>query len=444
MKPGKETLEALLALPAGEAERIVAELDAATLVRLRDDWPAWVRAGQEAPRGADWRVWLMLAGRGFGKTRAGAEWVSQLARDHPGASIALVAASFDEARGVMIEGPSGLLRVARAGEAVAWQPSRRKLVFRSGAEAFVYSGAHADSLRGPEHHFAWCDELAKWRQAEAAWDNLLLGLRLGSHPRALVTTTPRPIAALHAIIGDDASVHSGGATDDNPHVAEIFRTDMRRRYGGTKLGRQELDGELLDDLEGALWTRAGIEKGRGEAPAGLGKVVIGVDPPASIEGTCGIVACGLDANGTGTSTSLGTGYVLGDHSVGGLPPDGWAKKVAAAAEAHGARRIVAEANNGGRMVEAVLRGAGLTLPVKLVHAAEGKVARAAPVSVLFENGRARFAGRFAALEDQLCGLIWDGSYRGPGRSPDRADAMVWALTELMLGAQGAPPRIRRV
>jgi phage terminase large subunit-like protein len=387
----------------------------------------------------------MLAGRGFGKTRAGAEWISQMARC-PSASlgssgpvqIALVAANPDEARRVMVEGRSGLLAVATPWERarMRWEPSRRRLRFASGAQAFIYSGAHADGLRGPEHHFAWCDELAKWEQAQGAWDNLMLGLRLGTRPRALVTTTPRPIALLKEMIGDDATVQTGGATAANPHLGERFVAAMERKHGGTTLGRQELQGELIDDLEGSLWPRALLQASRSGALAGaMRRVVIGVDPPAGVgRDACGIVAVGVDGDEIA--------HVLGDHSAAGLSPEGWARKVAAAAELHGAQSVVAEANIGGKMVESVLRGAGIALPVRLVHASEGKVARAAPVAALFESGRAKLAGRFAALEDELAGLTWSGEYRGPGRSPDRADAMVWAMTELMLGPPARAPRIR--
>jgi phage terminase large subunit-like protein len=438
MKPGKHVVEILAALPDQKAERIVGEMDGGNLKRLLGEWPAWVHEGQEAPERADWRVWVMLAGRGFGKTRAGAEWISRMAREHPGASIALVAANAAEARKVMIEGPSGLLAVARPGErpTMRWEPSLKRLTFASGAAAFLYSGANADGLRGPQHHFAWCDELAKWRQAEAAWDNLMLGLRLGENPRALVTTTPRPTGVLKAIIADRATARTGGSTFGNPHLAPGFGADMERRYGGTRLGRQEIDGELIEDLEGALWSRALIEASREErdnVAHDCARVAVGVDPPAS-SGVCGIVVCGVDRDGTG--------HVLADWSGGGLSPDGWARKVAAAAAAFGAARVVAEANNGGKMVESVLRGAAVGLPVRLVHAAEGKAARAAPVAALFECGRAKLAGRFPELEDELAGLTWDGDYRGPGRSPDRADAMVWAMTELMLGPPRAEPRIR--
>ena len=439
MYDGKDMVRRLLAAGREKRCRLVEALPDEELLRVSADWPAWVHEGQEAPQGEEWRVWVMLAGRGFGKTRAGAEWVSQMARQMPDASIALVAANVDEARRVMIEGRSGLLAAARRDERkeMLWEPSRRRLRFASGAEAFVYSGAHANALRGPEHHFAWCDELAKWRQAQEAWDNLMLGLRAGERPRALVTTTPKPLAALKAIIGEDGAERTGGATAANPHLALGFLAAMERQYGGTRLGRQELEGELIEDVEGALWPRELIEASRqsGNSPREYGKVVIGVDPPAGSDGdACGIVAVGLGDDGIG--------YVLGDHSAGGLSPEGWARKVAAAAEAHGAVRVVAEANNGGRMVESVLRGAGVTLPVRLVHAAEGKAARAAPVATLFESGRAKLAGRFPALEDELAGLSWGGDYHGPGRSPDRADAMVWAMTELLLGKPRAEPRIR--
>jgi phage terminase large subunit-like protein len=442
MREEKVLLRRLVATKRTLRERLLQELSEAELRRLDSDWPAWVREGQEPPAGDDWRVWVLLGGRGFGKTRAGAEWISALARDHPGASFALVAATVDEARRVMIEGRSGLLAVARAGEEaekILWEPSLRRLRFASGAEAFVYSGAHANALRGPEHHFAWCDELAKWGQAQDSWDNLMLSLRLGPNPRVLVTTTPRPIAALKAIIGDQGTARTGGATDANPHLAAVFVRDMERRHKGTRFGRQELDGELIEDLEGALWRRDMVEERRtGTVTSNppLARVVVGVDPPASVEGVCGIVVCGRDEEGIG--------YVLADCSASGLTPEGWARKVAAAADAWGAHRVVAEANNGGRMVEAVLRGANLHLPVRLVHAADGKVARAAPVATLFESGLAGFAGRFPALEDELCGLAWGGGYQGPGRSPDRADAMVWAMTELLLGPQAPEPRVLRL
>jgi phage terminase large subunit-like protein len=438
MEAGKIAVEALLEASEEEYEQIVGEMGEAALLRLAADWPGWRHEGQAEPPG-EWRVWVALCGRGFGKTRAGAEWVSQFARSQPRAAIALVAATPDEARRVMVEGPrSGLLAVARRHERkdMRWESSRGRLVFASGAEAFVYSGANGDGLRGAEHHIAWCDELAKWKQAQAAWDNLQLGLRLGERPRTLVTTTPRTLAALKRVLAEPGVATTHGASWDNPHSARAFVGAMRRLHGGTRLGRQELEGEMLEDAEGALWTWALIEKCRVEPVVRerpWRRVVIGVDPPASAEGACGIVACALGEDEVA--------YVIGDHSAAGLSPEGWARKAAAAAEAHGADRIVAEANQGGAMVESVLRAAGASLPVKRVHAAEGKAARAEPVAALFESGRAKLAGRFPELEAELRGLTLCGGYEGPGRSPDRADAMVWALAELMLKPKRAEPRV---
>ena len=441
-------------LSEAELLSLVAALGAGERAELEGCFGLWVHsAGQVEPDG-EWRVWLLQAGRGFGKTRAGAEWVWARIRETPGARIALVGANIDDVVKVMIDGPSGLVATARSDEAVRWVASRLRADLPNGAQAFAYSAERPDKLRGPEHHFAWCDELAKWRQAEATWDNLMLGLRLGSadgagRPRTIVTTTPKPVAALRKIKALAGTVTTRGRTGDNPFLAADFRAAVTEIYGGTRLGRQELDGELIEDLEGALWTRGLVERSRRDSPSpaafggtlspegerGWARIVVGVDPPAGVDGDeCGIVVCGLGADALG--------YVLADCSAGGLSPDGWARKVAAAAEAWGADRVVAEANNGGRMVETVLRGADIGLPVRLVHASQGKSARAEPVAALFESKRARLAGRFPELEDQLCGLLIGGGYGGPGRSPDRADAMVYALTELMLGKGRGGPSVR--
>jgi phage terminase large subunit-like protein len=433
--------EAVLAFAAliedlEDLRRFVGRLPTPVRRRMIETWEWQAHGGQREPEG-DWRVWLLMAGRGFGKTRAGAEWVSARARERPGARIALVGASREDVAKVMIEGPSGLLAVARTGEAPLWVPSRGVIRFDSGAQGHVYSAAAGEGLRGPEHDYAWCDELAKWERGVAAWDNLQLGLRVGERPRVLVTTTPRPLALLRAIRDDPATAVSGGRMKDNLHLAEAVRAEARRRYGETRLGRQELDGMLFDSVEGALWTRALIEESRC-APSGqpYRRVVVGVDPPLSADGdACGIVVCALRADGVAE--------VVADHSVGGLSPEGWAMKAAAAAEASGAHRVVAEKNNGGAMVESVLRAANVALPVKLVHAADGKSARAEPVAALFEAKRAKLAGVFPELEDEMCGLVLGGGYEGKG-SPDRADAMVYAMTELMLGERRAQPAIRRL
>ena len=422
--PLLETLKRVSELPPDERRWFIEGLERRHKRALGDVWRFWAHDGQLPPPG-EWRVWLMLAGRGFGKTRAGAEWVSALARERPDAVFALVGATPGEVERVMIRGASGLMRVARAEEDVLFYPSRGRVEFASGATAFVYSGANPDGLRGPEHDFAWCDELAKWAYPAATWDNLMLGLRGSEGARALITTTPRPIALLRKLSADETVIGVRGRTADNLATPDDYRAAMEAEYRGTHFGRQELDGELIDDVEGALWTRALIEKCRANAPAELKRILVGVDPPASAGGDeCGIVACGLAADGTG--------YVLGDHSVGGLSPEGWARAVVAAAEAWGADRVVAETNQGGEMVASVLRSVDAMLPVRGVTARFGKGLRADPVRARFEAGKAKFAGAFPELEDQLCGMTLHG-YEGPGRSPDRADAMVWALAELLLG-----------
>ncbi|HYD13191.1 MAG TPA: terminase family protein [Allosphingosinicella sp.] len=397
-----------------------------------EHWPHWAHDGQMAPPG-EWRVWLMLAGRGFGKTRAGAEWVSALARERPAARFALVGATPAEVERVMIRGTSGLFAVARAAEDVIFYSTRGLVEFASGATAQVYSGANPDGLRGPEHDFAWCDELAKWCHPEATWRNLMLGLRGSAGARALITTTPRPIALLRRLVADEKVIVVRGRTADNLATPADFRAAMEAEYRGTRFGRQELDGELIEDVAGALWTRALIEQCRAPAPGELKRILIGVDPPASAEGdACGIVVCGLGGDGLG--------YVLDDRSVRGLSPEGWAREVAAAAVAWAADRVVVETNQGGEMVASVLRSVDVALPVRAVRARFGKGRRAEPVAAQFETGRAKFAGAFPELEDELCGITLD-SYEGPGRSPDRADAMVWALAELLLGKL-RKPRVR--
>ena len=479
-------LEALVGMAPEARRRAIAGFPKLALVAVAEEWWWQAHGGQVEPRacedGSEWRVWSIVAGRGFGKTRAGAEWVWARARKHPDARIALVGATLDEVARVMVEGESGLLALARTGEEPRWISSRGLFLFPSGAQAFAYSAERPEALRGPQHHFAWCDELAKWpgagspghpggkdgRRGQGAWDNLMLGLRLGSSPRTIVTTTPQPVPLLKRVLALKRGVATRGRTDENPHLPADFREAVTEMYAGTRLGRQELDGLLLEDIEGALWTREMLEKGRADqilpgtgrgtmrsmvegaprlaqtplrqpcelppprAGEDLVRVVIGVDPPASATGdACGIVVCGMGSDGIG--------YVLADHTVSGLRPEGWARRVADAAELWNAQRIVAEKNQGGDMVESVLRGADAGLPVKLVSATTGKAARAEPVALRFETGRARLAGHFPELEDELCAITYAG-YSGSGRSPDRADAMVWAMSDLF--ERKAEPRVR--
>ena len=411
------------------------------LDRSRWHWSLWARNEQLPPPG-DWRVWLILAGRAFGKTRAGAEWVRMIARTDPDARIALIGASLGDARAVMVEGESGLLSVGAPERAPKFEPSLRRLTWDNGAQATIYGAAEPEALRGPQHSHAWCDELGKWdvsgNRAERCWDNLLLGLRLGEHPRVLATTTPRAVPLLRRLLAEEASgdviVTRGASRANIANLPIKFLKDMANTYGQSALGRQELEGEMLDDLPGALWTRAMFEQVRASRVPPMTRVVIGVDPPASAHGdACGIVVCGLGDDGFA--------YVQADLSVEKASPERWARAVANAAATWLADRVVAEANQGGAMVGSVLRAANSALPIKLVHARHGKGARAEPVAALYECGRVRHADTFPRLEDELCGLMVGGDYRGPGRSPDRADACVWALTELMLG-HASEPRVR--
>lgn len=424
-----------MSLPRGEA---LQKIDEMTLAELQTamEWPFWRRPDQCAPDG-NWRIWMVLAGRGYGKTRMGAEWVDGIARSDPAVRIALIAANMGEARGVMVEGESGILSLYR-GEEIEWQPSLKRLTWPGGAQASLYSAAEAESLRGPQHSYAWADEIAKWGDGLNAWNNLRLGMRLGQSPRIMATTTPRPVPLIRQLMTEDGVAVTKGRTQDNiANLAPDFVADMQSLYAGTRLGRQELDGELIEELEGALWTRALIEKCRAAKLPDMRRIVVGVDPPISAAGDeCGIIVAALAADEKG--------YLLADCSIGGASPEKWARAVSDAAEAWQADRVIAEANQGGAMVESTLRAANITMPVKLVHASRGKVARAEPVAALFEAGRAGLGGTFPQLEDQLCGLITGGGYEGPGRSPDRADALVWAMTELMLGKANTAPRVRQI
>jgi phage terminase large subunit-like protein len=426
-------------------------------------WEAWAHDGQLAPPG-EWSTWVIKAGRGFGKTVAGAQWIASLVAHGEALSFALVGATLEDARRVMVEGKSGLIEVA-AGWVSDWEPSLGRLSFRTGASAQLFSGASPDRLRGPEHHYAWCDELAKWDKPQATWDMLQLGLRLGTNPRTVVTTTPRSGPVLSAIMDDPDTVVTGGSTLANPHTSASYKRRVTRLYAGTRLGRQEIDGEMLPDAAGALWTvellercrvPAGpfpnsvcVERSRDNPPSEAEassegsrlrsnqsldcardkrkweRVLIAVDPP-TVDGTCGIIACAREGE-----AAHSTIHILADHSVTARSPEGWAGAVAAAAAAHGTREVVAEANQGGKMVKAVLQTADPDLRVRLVNAHTGKSARAEPVAHLFEAGRVRLHGRMPELEAQLQGMIAGGGYEGPGQSPDRADAMVWGVSELM-------------
>ncbi|MCL9999089.1 MAG: terminase family protein [Erythrobacter sp.] len=422
---------------AKDGERVCRALTAAMDQEQRNDfdflWEYSARENQLPPPG-DWRVWMIMAGRGFGKTRAGAEWVRMIADAYPEARIALVSSSLAEARAVMVEGDSGLLAICRPGHKPHFEPSLHRVRFANGAQAQLFSSAEPEARRGPQHSHAWCDEIGKWplagERATRCWDNLMLGMRLGEDPRVAVTTTPRAVPLVQRLVaqaakGDDVVI-THGKTGDNSRLPDRFHDAIRNEYAGTLLARQEMDGELLEDIEGALWTRSLLEQSReaGAVPEAA-RTVVAVDPPASANGDeCGIIVAALGVDGIAR--------VMADRSLGGAAPAEWARRVAETAQEWSADRVVAEANQGGAMVESVLRAADQALPVKLVHASRGKVARAEPVAALYAAGRVRHVGVFARLEDQLCGLLVGGTYAGPGSSPDRADALVWAMSELLL------------
>ena len=402
-------------------------------------WAEHARPDQRPPDG-DWLTWLILGGRGAGKTRAGAEWVRAMACRQPklAGPIALVGETFADTREVMIEGVSGLLAIHPSGERPQWQRTRRRLVWPNGTVAQAFSAEDPESLRGPQFAAAWADELAKWRYPNACWDMLQFGLRLGPHPRQVVTTTPRPIPLLKRLIAaeaDGSTVVSRATTADNAmNLAPGFLAQVVARYQGTRLGRQELLGEMIEERADALWQRGQIEAARVAKAPELRRIVVAVDPPASKRsGRCGIVAAGLGRDDIG--------YVLADGSVGEVRPAEWAAKAIALYRRFNADALVAEVNQGGDMVAAVMREVDAGVPVKPVRATRGKWLRAEPVAALYAQGRVRHVGALPELEDEMCDFGVDGL--SAGRSPDRLDALVWALTALMLG-EGGEPKVRGV
>jgi phage terminase large subunit-like protein len=420
----------LVSLPGVLRDRLIDHLTPQQAAKLSADWTFWAREEQLAPTG-DWRVWLLLAGRGFGKTRTGAETVRARVGAGQVRRVALVAPTAADARDVMVEGESGLLAISPPRERPHYEPSKRRLTWPNGAIATTYSADEPERLRGPQHDFAWCDELAAWRYPQA-WDMLMFGLRLGDDPRAVVTTTPRPTRLVKALVADPLVAVTRGATADNrDNLPPAFLDRIVRRYQGTRLGRQELDAEILDDVPGALWNHALIEAARvSEAPE-LQRIVVAIDPAATSGGDSdetGIVVVGkaVAADGRGAA-----GYVLADLSGRYAPPE-WAKVALAAWRTHGADRIVAEVNNGGEMVEATLRVVDPSVPFTAVRAARGKAARAEPVAALYEQGRVHHLGAFPQLEDQMCGFTSDFDRSKAGYSPDRVDALVWGLSELLV------------
>ncbi|AUH34156.1 DNA-packaging protein [Paracoccus tegillarcae] len=411
----------------------------------------WALPHQLPPEG-DWKSWVIMGGRGAGKTRAGSEWVRRMVEGPTAAApgtchrVALVGETFDHAREVMVMGESGILACSPPDRRPVWEAGRRRLVWANGATATVYSAHEPEALRGPQFDAAWVDELAKWKKAEESWDMLQFALRLGEHPQQVVTTTPRNVGVLKRILGNASTVTTHAPTDANrAYLAESFLAEVQTRYGGTRLGRQELDGVLLDDVEGGLWTTAMLEACRVERAPSLSRVVVAVDPAVTAgkaSDECGIVVAGVVSEG---EPGAWQGYVLEDATVKGSPMD-WARAAIAAMDRHGADRLVAEVNQGGDLVEQVIRQVDPLVPFRGLRAARGKGLRAEPVAALYEQGRIRHlrAGNLGALEDQMVQMTVRG-FEGRG-SPDRLDALVWAMHDLMIepAASYRRPQLRQL
>ncbi|WP_158812502.1 DNA-packaging protein [Methylocapsa sp. S129] len=425
-KASRASIREILALSRIECQEWSGNLTREQKNRLFRHWRFWARPNQVIPPG-DWVYWLILAGRGAGKTRAGAEAVRQWINTFP--YVNLIGATTDDARDVMVLGESGILACCPQDERPVYSRRSARLVWPNGATSQVFSAEEPDRLRGKQHMKLWCDELAAWRHPET-FEQALLGLRLGGHPQAVITTTPRPIKILKQLLDDKNAIVTRGTTFDNAdHLARVFLDRIAARYEGRAIGRQELFAEILEETPGALWTRDLIERCRiaaSAAPGDYAQIVVAVDPPATSGARadeCGIIVAAKAANGEI--------YVLADLTSQGESPGGWASRVVAAYRNFSANRVVAEVNNGGEMVADVLRQCEANLPVRSVTATRGKFLRAEPVAAAYERGMVHHVGIFEKLEDQLCALTADFDARSAGFSPDRADALVWAIADLI-------------
>jgi phage terminase large subunit-like protein len=400
---------------------------------LYHDWTFWARDDQAPPPG-DWIIWLILAGRGAGKTRAGAEAVRAWIETYP--IVNLIGATIADARDVMVRGESGILACCRRDERPRFLAADLRLEWPNGAVSQLFSAEEPDRLRGKQHMKLWCDELAAWRQPDA-FDQAMLGLRLGDKPQAIITTTPRPSKIIKTLAaGKDTIVTRGSTFDNKAHLARTFFERITARYKGRAIGRQELFAEIVEEAAGALWTRALIERQRvapEAAPTEYSEIVVAVDPPArsgSKSDECGLIVAAKAENGLF--------YVLADLTSQGETPGAWGARVGAAFRGFKANRVVAEVNQGGDMVAEVLRQSEPNLPVRAVHATRGKFLRAEPIAAAYERGLVHHAGTFMKLEDQLCALTPDFDRRAAGFSPDRADALVWALSDLLGVGRSSP------
>ena len=439
----------LVSEPPAVRDAFLNSLTKGELLALPFLFDFWAMPHQVPPEG-DWRTWVILGGRGAGKTRAGAEWVraqvegSTAFDDGACRRVALVGETIEQVRDVMIFGDSGIMACTPPDRRPEWRATKKALIWPNGAEARIYTAHDPEGLRGPQFDAAWVDELAKWKRAEETWDMLQFALRLGQVPRQCVTTTPRNVPVLKTILNAPSTVRTHAPTEANrANLAESFLQEVRARYAGTRLGRQELDGVLLADTEGALWNSADLEGCRAKAAPDLDRIVVAIDPaarsgPASDE--CGIIVAGAYTQGPVQDWRA---YVLADCTVAAASPAQWAKAAIAAMERFGADRLVAEINQGGDMVAEVIRQVDPLVPFKGVHATKGKAARAEPVAALYEQGRVHHVGAgLEALEDQMC-LMTARGFDGRG-SPDRVDALVWALHDLIIepAARWRRPRVR--
>jgi phage terminase large subunit-like protein len=423
----------LASVPPEEVDDFLGGLSDNALMALPWLFPFWALPHQLPPEGA-WRTWVIMGGRGAGKTRAGAEWVRAEVEgglpSAPGRSarVALVGETMAQAREVMVFGESGILACSPPDRRPEWEAGRQRLVWPNGAVAQVFSAHDPESLRGPQFDAAWVDELAKWPRAEEAWTQLQFGLRLGDSPRQVVTTTPRNVGVLKAILKAPSTVITHAPTQANrAYLAASFLQEIEARFGGSRLGQQEIEGRLVEEVAGALWTPVMLAGLRAEAPGALDRIVVAVDPSVSGTGdACGIIVAGAVTKGAPQDWRA---VVLADATVTG-GPQVWAQAAIAAMDRWGASRLVAEGNQGGRMVEDVIRAVDPLVPLRLVHAVAGKAARAMPVAALYEQGRVRHLPGLGALEEQMCQMTAEG-WQGTG-SPDRLDALVWALTDLLV------------
>lgn len=423
--------ELLASLPDSERASLIKTQSEEQLRARLFDWRFWARANQLLPgtegatiQRSDWSYWLLKAGRGFGKTRTGAETVREWIEHYD--LIHLVGPTAADARDVMVQGPGGLLSCFPDHQRPHYEPSKRLVTFHTGAVAHLFSADEPDRLRGPQCKKAWADELAAWRFGEDAWDNLCFGLRLGDNPQAVITTTPKPIKLLKDVIADPGTVMTGGSSYENrANLAPAFFAKIVKKYEGTRLGRQELLAELLEDVPGALWTRGIIDATRIKLSEIrwdlIVRIVVAIDPAVSVgedSADTGIVVVAL--------VRSGHVLVLDDLSCKESPL-GWAKIAKAAYHSRRADRIIGEVNNGGDLVERNIHALDPNLPFRAVRASRGKMVRAEPVASLYEQGRVHHVGTFTELEDQMCSYVPNSNEK----SPDRMDALVWGITEFI-------------